>query len=299
MATFKHNKKKNLLLVWEFFSYHMANMILENKSIEQGKEILARHIFGNKDLHAEFEIIKTLVEVKNLKNQEVASKLLAKLEEAAKKIDLKSSEYGKNKLLAEVAQLKDEKFFDRKINPEHYRTSALAHTLVSHWMGRPGVSLLEVARLEDYFMQLFLTQDSEIKINENVLELDKKDIDQLVVHVMNNKFNELYSKELNEAQKIVLKEWIFVQDNLETENNKFSGKLSEIRKETSLFLEEEYKKALAKNKESYAKTLKESLDKISDYSKKELNDDFVAFHLGLIGLVEELQEASSIKEGEA
>lgn len=298
MATFKHNKKKNLLLVWEFFSYHIANMILENKNIEAGKEIIVKHMFGNKELCAEFDIVKNLLEIRGLRTQEVAYKTLHRLEEAAKKIDLRTCESNKNKLLAEVARLKDEKFFDRKLNPDFYRNAALAHTLVSHWMGRPGVSLLEVARLEDYFVQLFMEQASKEKINENVLELEKTDIDQLVVHVMNNKFNELYSKELNEAQRIILKEWIFVQDNLNERSDNFERKLGEIRKETSLFLESEQKKAVAKGKESFASVLTETLSKISTYSGKEVNDDYVAFHLSLIGLVNELQDAGKLKESE-
>jgi len=299
MATFKHNKKKNLLLVWEFFSFHMANIILENKNVEASKETIAKHLFGNRELCSEFELIKNLSELRGIKTQEVAYKMLHRFEEVAKTINLKSCESSKNKLIAEVARLKDDKFYDRKINPGFYRNAALAHTLVSHWMGRPGVSLLEVARLEDYFVQLFLAPAECSKVNENVLELEKTDIDQLVVHVMNNKFNELYSKELNEVQRFILKEWTFVQDNVSERSIEFNRKLNEIRKETYSFIDSERGKAASKGKEDYAVFLSETLTKISSYSNKDMNDDFVAFHLSLVGLVNELQEASTLKESES
>lgn len=283
--------------MWEFFSFHMANMILENKEIEVGKSIISKHMFGNKEICSEFELVKSLLEIRGLKTQEVAYKALQRLEEAAKKIELQSCEAAKNKLLAEIARLKDPKFYDRKVNPEFYRNAAFAHTLVSHWMGRPGVSLLEIARLEDYFVQLFLEQPNGNPINENVLELQKKDIDELVVHVMNNKFNELYSKELNESQRIILKEWIFVQDSVDDDSLIFAKKLNEIRKETYLFVDGEHKKAVSCGKDTYATVLSETLNKISNYSSKEVNDDFVAFHLSLVGLINELQEANTIQEG--
>ncbi len=296
MSTFKHNKKKNLFLIWEFFSYHMAQMILENKDIEGSRQILVKYMINNKDLQKEFETVKALMELRNIQSTAVATNAMRSLEKHVKEINLNNCETSKNKLIAEVARLKDNKFFDRKVNADFYRDAALAHTLVSYWAGRPGVSILEATRIEDYFVSLLTEQKAAKETNDNVLELQKEDIDNLVVHVMSKKFNDLYGKELNEIQIAILKEWVIVQSDEVACETTFKQKLQAIKEEIVKYLVEQRKIALETNKEGFATVISESITKIAEYKENKVNDDYVAFHLGMIGLIDEFKNAANFKE---
>lgn len=295
MATFKHNKKKNLLLLWEFFSYYMADAILENKNVESAKNVVSKYLFANKQLKTEFELVKSLLEIKGLKSPDVAAKTLRKLEEVAKQINLEECEGAKNKLLAELARIDDSKFYSRKINSEFFRNAALSHTLVSYWAGRPGVSLLEAARLEDHFIENFQNVPEEKVLKEDLLELEKEDIDNLVVHVMNKKFNDIYMKEFNDIQRAILKEWVFVQDkpdvNLDGEIS-FADKLKMIREETKSFLTNTKKDAMDKHQESFVAVLDEALAKIVEADNKPIDDNLVALHLSLVEMIIDIKNSS-------
>ena len=295
MATFKHNKKKNLLLLWEFFSYYMADAILENKNVESAKNVVSKYLFANKQLKTEFELVKSLLEIKGLKSPDVAAKTLRKLEEVAKQINLEECEGAKNKLLAELARIDDSKFYSRKINSEFFRNAALAHTLVSYWAGLPGVSLLEAARLEDHFIENFQNVPEEKVLKEDLLELEKEDIDNLVVHVMNKKFNDIYMKEFNDIQRAILKEWVFVQDkpdvNLDGEIS-FADKLKMIREETKSFLTNTKKDAMDKHQESFVAVLDEALAKIVEADNKPIDDNLVALHLSLVEMIIDIKNSS-------
>jgi hypothetical protein len=224
----KHNKKRNVGLLNEFFARYMAKAIIEHRDadVKKAKELFAKHFHKGTDLHREFRIFSTLLETR-LSSKEAAVSLLEQVKAACKiqsqaKIDLE-----KSALLHEINQhLGDPKFFDQEINS--YRDYATIQVLLNHWRG--GVlteNLSEAAQLEDKLIQHLTAKGTTFEKKE-VLQMTNADVDGLVVNIMTEKLNKKFNAALNENQKKLLQLYVFSKDDTQTKTA-LVGMLEEMR----------------------------------------------------------------------
>jgi hypothetical protein len=103
---FKHNKKRNTGLIYEFLNRWIAISILENKdsNIIISKEILEKHFDKNSELAKELILFKTINESKEL-GRESAKDLIEKVKKINNKIIESRLELEKTALNVWLAQL--------------------------------------------------------------------------------------------------------------------------------------------------------------------------------------------------
>lgn len=211
----KHNKKRNVGLLNEFFARYMARCIIEHRDgdLQKAKELFAKHFQKGTDLYRELRLFSTLSETR-LTSREAAFSLIEQVRQACKLQSQARIDLEKTALLHEINQtLSDTGFFEQAI-PE-YRDYATIQVLLNHWRGTVLTeNLSEAAQLEDKLIQN-LTEKASVAEKKNILEMSNDDVDGLVVNLMTKKLNQKFSSSLNEEQKKLLQLYVFSRESPE------------------------------------------------------------------------------------
>lgn len=208
----KHNKKRNVGLINEFFARYMARAIIDRKDtdLKNVKELFSKHFQKGTDLHRELRLFNTLFETR-LSSSEAAGTLIEQVKQACKLQSQARVDLEKTALLHECNRLLGVKFFDQAI-PE-YRDYATIQVLLNHWRGSVLTeNISESVQLEDNLIR-HLTQPVLSPTRKNdVLQMSNDDVDGLVVNIMTEKLNKKFSSSLNSEQKKLLQLYVFAKD---------------------------------------------------------------------------------------
>jgi hypothetical protein len=261
----KHNKKRNVGLLLEFFSRYIAKATLEKDSekAERALQIMNEFFNKNTQLSKELKAFNTLYESK-LKNKETAYSLMKNIKTYCKKeIDVAKLQKEKTNLIHEINKALDESFFDMEIPT--YKSLANVHILMNCWRSQKMNEIQETAKFEDKILEHIVENKNISPGNSKYLEYTEDEIDSLVIHVMNNKLNERYGTTLSDKQKELLQLYVFANESSEQRLHLLAC-LEELKTSTISLLESECSHQDKSNKEDYL--LKENLQK----TKKALND---------------------------
>ena len=283
----KHNKKRNVGLLNEFFARYMAKAIVEKRfsDVERAKELFSKHFHKGTDLHRELKMFEALRST-NIVSKSVATSLIEQVKSSCKlqsqaKLDLEKSAF-----LHEVnLYLNDPKFFDQDI-PE-YRDFATIQVLLNHWRG--GLlteNISEAAQLED---KVFVRMISKPVVTErqDALSMTNKDVDGLVVSLMTEKLNKKFTTELNENQKKILQLYVFSKEDSDTK-----GRLIDLLEGMRTSALSNIQRAMehdpdAQNVSGKLKSIQTMLQE--DYrDTTKLDDKMVTFYMTVSKLEEEL-----------
>ena len=283
----KHNKKRNVGLLNEFFARYMAKAIVEKRfsDVERAKELFSKHFHKGTDLHRELKMFEALRST-NIVSKSVATSLIEQVKSSCKlqsqaKLDLEKSAF-----LHEVnLYLNDPKFFDQDI-PE-YRDFATIQVLLNHWRG--GLlteNISEAAQLED---KVFVRMISKPVVTErqDALSMTNKDVDGLVVSLMTEKLNKKFTTELNENQKRILQLYVFSKEDSDTK-----GRLIDLLEGMRTSALSNIQRAMehdpdAQNVSGKLKSIQTMLQE--DYrDTTKLDDKMVTFYMTVSKLEEEL-----------
>lgn len=285
-TTLKHNKKRNVGLLNEFFARYIAKAILEKRDgdIEQAKALYARHFQKGTELSRELRLFTNLFETR-VESREAANSLLAQVKEACKLQSQARIDLEKTALLHEINQTFGEcNFFDQEI--VEYRDCATIQVLLNHWRGRIVTeNLSEAAQLEDKLLNRLV---SKLPVAESKsLNMQESEVDGLVVNLMIQKFNQRFGTMLNEEQKKLLRLYVFSKDNVSSKEELI--KLLEGLKEKSSKLLET---AILRDKD--AQKVKTKLTEVKQMLQEtyqdtsNLDDSLVTFYMSISKLNEEL-----------
>ncbi len=210
-TTLKHNKKRNVGLLNEFFARYIAKAILEKRDgdIEKAKSLFARHFQRGTELSRELKLFTNLFETR-VESKEAANSLITQVKEACKLQSQARIDLEKTALLHEVNQTFGEcNFFEQEI--ADYRDYATIQVLLNHWRGRIVTeNLSEAAQLEDKLLNKLL---GKLQVAETkTLDMQESEVDRLVVNLMIQKFNQRFGNVLNEEQKKLLRLYVFSKD---------------------------------------------------------------------------------------
>jgi len=282
----KHNKKRNVGLINEFFARYMARAIIEHRDVDlrKAKELFSKHFRKGTDLHRELCLFTSLYETK-LQSREAASSLIEQAKQVCKLQSQARIDLEKTALLHEInQQLGDPKFFDQEVLD--YRDYATIQVLLNHWRGSILTeNLSEVAQLEDKLIQ-HLTQSPRTE-KKDVLQMSETEVDGLVVNLMAEKLNKKFSSSLNPEQKRLLQLYVFSNDSAESKVALVES-LEGLRKRVTSGIE----KALAWDEQ--AKKVSHKLKEIhgmlqEDYRDTSNPDDkLMTFYMTVSKLEEEL-----------
>jgi len=288
MQKLKHNKKRNIGLLYEFFTRFIGKAILENRDndIVKAKTLLKKHLNRGTDLYKELKLFKVLSEA-NVSNREQALHLINRVREAVKYQSQARLELEKTSLIHEVnSNLNADLFFEEAITD--YKKLGVIQVLLNTWRDETLKESVvgETVYLEEKLIDFMMNNNSKDD-SQQALQMTTEDVDRLVVNLMTEKVNKKYSN-LNEEQKDVIRLYVFSKDDVHVKEslveklsgikNKFLAVLPAHRHE---FVND---KVLIDKLSEVKNTL---LKEYSDFSS--VNDDMVGFYLGLSKLEHEVK----------
>lgn len=288
MQKLKHNKKRNIGLLYEFFTRFIGKAILENRDndIVKAKTLLKKHLNRGTDLYKELKLFKVLSEA-NVSNREQALHLINRVREAVKYQSQARLELEKTSLIHEVnSNLNADLFFEESIT--EYKKLGVIQVLLNTWRDETLKESVvgETVYLEEKLIE-FMTNNKSKDDSQQALQMTTEDVDRLVVNLMTEKVNKKYSN-LNEEQKDVIRLYVFSKDDTQVKES-LVEKLSGIKNKFLAVLpahrhEFENDKVLIDKLSEVKNTL---LKEYSDFSS--VNDDMVGFYLGLSKLEHEVK----------
>lgn len=281
---FRHNKKRNIGLISEFFSRYIAEAFIDgrNEDIARARQLWAKHVHPKSTIYQELQTFNALHE-SNLKSRELAFSLLERAKDICKKQSQKALDEEKNNFINEISlNLGDKKFFERSI-PE-YKSYASVQVLMNAWrgIGFKG-SLSEMIQLEEMILEHVLTPKKQLQYDAS--QITSSEVDNLVVKIMTEKFNAKYNELLNETQKQIVSLYMLKNDEgayIKLISLLEGLKTSSLKLLKSQVMLEGFEKVL-KIKLGDVVTLLESSD------LKNINDETITFYMSIAKLKEEME----------
>lgn len=200
--SFRHNKKRNAGLVYEFLVRRMASQMLAQDSSGYQKtfQITKRYYSEGQPLASELELFETIRSTRGV-SENVARKVLGEVKNHAAKLDHKLLEIKKSNLIKEVNYTFGKDFFSSHRIPE-YRLLAS----IQMYIGGDSETLSESAtraQLEEGLVKFMTTKEPVAQPQR-----DEKEVDNLVISLAAKKFQERYGKSLNKDQKVILEKYM-------------------------------------------------------------------------------------------
>ena len=204
----KHNKKRNVGLVYEMLlQYITENVMNDNqKEAQKAVKIIENRFNKNTELYKEFRLFNALANCK-VSGTHIAAGVLEEAKHAARRLDKTSLEKEKSLLIKDINyQLNESTFFHRRINK--FRDYATVQSLLNEWMLNDKSNLSKMIEYEKKLIESLVDNDNI----QGEIEFDDRS-DKLVFKVMSEKINEKYSQTLLPEQKDIIRNYaIYAND---------------------------------------------------------------------------------------
>jgi len=277
----KHNKKRNVGIVYELLVRYIANCLIENdkKSIKKATKILEKRFAKNTEIYKEFRLFNALAK-STVTSTEIAAAILSESKMACRRCNTEILNKEKSALLRDINyKIDDPDFFYRRI--PNYTEYATIQTTLNEWRKCDLSNLRKLVIHEEKIIN-WLMKEKTIDLNDNINVT--KDSNKLIVKIMTEKLNKKYSN-LSYEQKDIIKNYALYAS---IDNDKlcefFKNKKKEVLEnlnEFSLINENKYigeKISIVKNK-------------IESLNTDMINDASVVKFLTLTTLLNELRES--------
>ena len=278
----QHNKKRNVGIIYELLLRAVSAAIVENdkKRAQLALDIIEKYFDRKTELYKEYRLFNALIK-STVSDTPVAAAVLSEAKSAARRSDHKKLDYEKSLLIREINHnLQDDNFYQRRI-PD-YRLYATVQNLINEWSAGDTSDLTKMVMLEGQVVQ-WLLKEKQDEIAD--LESPAPEVDGLVVKIMNEKFNEKYSKKLNQDQTKLIQEYIFSIEN--GQEKKFIDRLNSLR-ETALKKMNDLK-SITDNQ-----TLQDRIPKVEKSLRslvfESLNDEVISRFMTISQLINEISE---------
>jgi len=271
----KHNKKRNVGIIYEQLLLSMSNAIVENDmaKVESIKGIIKKHFKQRTELYKEFRLFNALIKT-TVPSDSLATRILEESMKAARNHDPMKLEREKSLLIKDVNYIVNESsFYDQKVNA--YKSYATIQTLLNTWRSASP----DIAISAEYESKVF----GMLREEKSVADLSKEPkADKLTLRIMQEKFNKKYGALLNEEQSELMRSYIFGD----------GTKAKKVMKS----IKESAEKSLSKYKrECGNKVLLEKIDRVESgvkiLNENVLDDDQVSRFLLLSKLKDEIMES--------
>lgn len=203
-----HNKKRNVILMYEFLVRTISKSLLENDKKRQSSalHILKQYYVPGTELYKEFRIANALYKA-SVSSSAVAASILSEAKTAIRQLNEAQLTREKSSLIKDVNyKLNDKLFYDQPVGD--YRIFATIQTMFNEW--RTPTDLLMLAEFEDKICQ-HLTEARDDSRGQQQVDVDAGTL-RLASKLMIKKLNEKYSI-LNETQRTLLKQYALGDQN--------------------------------------------------------------------------------------
>ena len=215
MGTFKHNKKRNSGLVYEFLVRHLSQAMIDKDSNSYQKTLgFVRKYYGENAPIAEEHELFTVVQNTRGVSENAARRILGEVQRQANTIDNKKLEIKKSNLIKEINYTFGQGFWDSHRIPD-YRLLATIQMVIDAARSKQQLTeSVQNIQLEEGLVQ-YMTTTSQYTPPVP----PREEIDQLVMAITAKKFQEKYSKSLNSDQQVLLEKYMHFQ--VDGDENKF------------------------------------------------------------------------------
>lgn len=197
-----HNKKRNVGIIYEQIVIFICNRLLEKnkKEAEIATNIIAKHFKKGTQLYKEYKLFKALAETSAISDHLASSIILEAKKACNTMFDSTNLEKEKSALIKDLNySFGKGVIFEEKVS--NYRTFATIQTLLNEWREKDS-SFDMIAEYEIKLHNKLTSTLEETKAGSPVK------VTPLISKIMNSKFEEKYKNDLNENQKILIKNFI-------------------------------------------------------------------------------------------
>ena len=259
----KHNKKRNVGIVYELLIEHITKNLVEGNKQEAKKatKIVEKYFKKGTELYKEYRLFNALAST-NASGTHIVASILNEAKTASKKFDKQKLEKEKSNLIREINYTLNKSVYYTKI--DNYRDLGTVQLALNEWRKEDR----DIRKLVDY----------ETKIGEIMLKEKKSSIvdtdelashsDRLVLKLMMEKFNKRHGVSLSGDQKAIVENYVFYHDKNSSKLTEFfDTKKKEVLNRLTLFESETKSKYLLEKIGSVrSKILEVKTDVIDDTS---------------------------------
>jgi hypothetical protein len=275
----KHNKKRNVGIVYELLLKHISTSLLEGnkKEARVATKIIETHFKKGTELYKEFRLFNALAK-SNITNTHTVASILNEAKLASNRLDEKKLEKEKSNLLKSINyKIKDNDFYYKNISD--YRDLGLIQLALNEWR-KKDKDIKRLVDLETRLGELLLKEKN--KVNEQ--KYNATHSDRLVLKIMTEKFNKRYGEELSHDQRKIIEGYVFLSDKEPKKLKEFF----EIKKNEAVNILESFED---KSDNAYLLSkLDEVRKKIYDLPSDQINDVNVVKFLTLSKMINEIKK---------
>jgi len=277
MTNKSHNKKRNVGIIYEQLLAMAAKGIVESNPTlaQKAKKLISRFYKEGTEIHREHRLFKALIEP-HIEDGSLATKILGEAQKAAKYHNVPRLEREKSRLIKEINYSFGKSFYNQKV--KNYTQFATVQTLLNDWR-QVGVDPHRLALYESRVHKILTTQKEEPEL----IKEHNKEVDNLVVKVMTDKYNDKYGKQLTDVQQMLVKQYVFAENG---DSSGFKSMLKRI-KETVLYDLTDYQSDC--DNQHVANKINEVKEDIRSLDINTLDDQTMTRFLTLCDLSEELR----------
>ena len=223
----KHNKKRNVGLVFAQLSEYVSAALVEGKNSDATKalEIMNKHFAPSTEIFKEFRLFRALM-VTEVPSSALAASVMTEAKEASRNLDVKRLTQEKSSLIKSINYTLKEGFYSRRV-PD-YKMYATVQSLLDTWRSDqrdPAVLIKFEKKLHEHLM-----------FEKNVPQIESfktPDVDRLILKIMREKVQEKYGGMLTTEQSDLLRDYVLYSDK---KPEKLSIKLESVKKRTQSLL---------------------------------------------------------------
>ena len=277
MTNRSHNKKRNVGIIYEQLLSTAARGIVESntKITSKAKKLIARFYNEDTEIYREHRLFKALIEP-HIEDGSLATKILGEAKRAAQMHNEPRLRREKSRLIKEINYSFGKEFYSQKV--KDYTKFATVQTLLNDW--RTGADVHRIALYESKVHKILTEDKKTTSLNSH----QNKEVDNLVVKVMTDKYNDKYGKQLTEVQQMLVKQYVFAENG---DSKGFNNMLKRIQ-ETVLRDLTVYETECDNN--HVASKINEVKEDIMSLDITTLNDQTMTRFLTLCDLSEQLRE---------
>lgn len=197
----KHNKKRNVGIVYEMLMNYIAESVIDNRHHDAKKavKIVERRYNKNTELYKEFRLLSALAN-STVSGTHIAAGILAESKNASRNFDQNKLMKEKSLLIKDINyQLGKSKFYESRI--PNFKIYATIQTLINEWSMGDRSNLSKIINYEKLIVEHLLESKDTKKV-----EFDERS-DALVLKIMTENINKKYINSLSQEQKDILKNY--------------------------------------------------------------------------------------------
>jgi|TARA_R110000824_G_scaffold126136_2_gene285553 hypothetical protein len=275
----KHNKKRNVGIIYELLLKHISTKLLEGnkKDAKIATRLIEKHFKKGTELYKEFRLFNALAK-SNITHTHTVASILNEAKIASRKLNKATLEKEKSLLLKDINyKIADKDFYYRSI--ADYRDLGVVQLSLNEWRKKDR-DIKKLVDLEVRLGELMLRDKN--KVNEH--KYDASHSDRLVLKIMTEKFNRRYGEELTTDQKKIIEGYVFLSDKNPSQLQEFF----KVKKQEALVNLENFEDT-SSNKYLLSK-LDEVREKIASLPVKNIDDQNVVKFLTLTKMISEIKK---------